>query len=251
MPTADRVVYDDSLAPGWSNWSWNTTVNFNNNSPVYSGSKSIAATLNEAWAGLSLRTDAPVLHTQYYTLTFRVHGGTGSPKQLRLFVREVDTGPMIGQYDFTAPTGAWTTITRTFADFGNPMQVARIDIMDRIGSAQGTFYVDEIRWLANPASLSGLAMTVTIQASNVLTPFLPDMLASNLPAWLGPARFNNATFRARTAASGLKLLRLPGGSWSNSYGWLSCEMGSDQPASSLVARDGRRGRRSRPTSSTS
>lgn len=229
MPTADLVVYGDSLASGWSNWSWNTTVNFNNNSPVYSGSKSIAATLNQAWAGLSLRTDTPVLPTQHYTLTFRVHGVTGSPKQLRLFVREIDTGVMIGQYDFTAPTGTWMTITRTFADFGNPTQVARIDIMDRIGSAQGTFYVDEIRWLASPASLSGPAITVTIQASNVLTPFLADMLASNLPAWLGPARFNNATFRARTAASGLKLLRLPGGSWSNSYGWLSCEMGSNQP----------------------
>ncbi len=229
LPTADLVVYGDSLASGWSNWSWNTTVNFNNNTPVFGGSKSIAATLNQPWAGLSLRTDTPVLPTQHYTLTLRVHGGTGSPKQLRLFVRETDTGAQIGQYDFTAPVGTWMTITRTFADFGNPAQVARIDIMDRSGSAQGAFYVDEIRWLANPASLSGLAMTVTIQASNVLTPFLPDMLGSNLPAWLGPSKFSNATFRARTVASGLKLLRLPGGSWSNSYGWLSCEMGSNQP----------------------
>ncbi|MFN4294471.1 MAG: carbohydrate binding domain-containing protein [Thermoflexales bacterium] len=229
LPTADLVVYGDNLASGWSNWSWYTTVNFNNNSPVFGGSKSIAATLNQAWAGLSLRTDTPVLPTQHYTLTLRVHGGTGAPKQLRLAVRESDTGPMMGQYDFTAPTGTWTTITRTFADFGNPIQVARIDIADRISSTQGTFYVDEIRWLANTPSSSGLAMTVTIQASSVLTPFLPDMLGSNLPAWLGPSKFSNPTFRARTAASGLKLLRLPGGSWSNSYGWLSCEMGSNQP----------------------
>jgi alpha-L-arabinofuranosidase len=40
---------------------------------------------------------------------------------------------------------------------------------------------------------------------------------------------NNPTFRARTKASGLRLLRLPGGSWSNTYGWLSCELGADQP----------------------
>ncbi len=227
MPTADLVVYGDSLASGWSNWSWGASVNFSNNNPVYSGSASIAATITSGWGALSLQTATPVQSWQHYTLTFRVHGGAGSPKQLRLFVRETDTGAQIGQYDFIAPVGTWTTITRTFADFGNPAQVARIDIMDRTGSAQGTFYVDEIRWLANPAS--GLAMTVTIQASNVLTPFLPDMLGSNLPAWLGPSKFSNATFRARTAASGLKLLRLPGGSWSNSYGWLSCEMGSNQP----------------------
>jgi len=35
--------------------------------------------------------------------------------------------------------------------------------------------------------------------------------------------------RARTKASGLRLLRLPGGGWSNTYGWLSCELGADQP----------------------
>jgi len=227
-PTADRVVYADSLASGWSNWSWNTTVNFNNTSPVFGGSKSIAATLNQAWAGLSLRTDTPVLPSQHYTLTLRVHGGVGSPKQLRFYVQENDASGAVGQYDFTVAAGTWMAITRTFADLGDPAQVARITIMDRAGFAQGTFYVDEIRWLSAPSSVS-LAVTVTIQASNVLTPFLPDMLASNLPAWLGPTRFGNATFRARTAASGLTLLRLPGGSWSNSYGWLSCEMGSNQP----------------------
>ena len=45
---------------------------------------------------------------------------------------------------------------------------------------------------------------------------------SNTPAWLSD-RYSNATFRARTKFSGVGLVRIPGGSWSDMYGWLSCE----------------------------
>jgi alpha-N-arabinofuranosidase len=55
------------------------------------------------------------------------------------------------------------------------------------------------------------------------------MLGSNLPAWLENWRLISSTFQAHTKAAGLRLLRLPGGSWSNRYGWLSCELGADQP----------------------
>jgi alpha-L-arabinofuranosidase len=54
------------------------------------------------------------------------------------------------------------------------------------------------------------------------------MLGSNLPAWLKKPVFENEIFRARIVASGIRLLRIPGGSWADEYGWLSCEMGADQ-----------------------
>ncbi len=57
----------------------------------------------------------------------------------------------------------------------------------------------------------------------------PRMFGSNLPAWLGRQVFENPIFRTRVAASGLRLLRIPGGSWGDSYGWLSCELGQDVP----------------------
>lgn len=69
---------------------------------------------------------------------------------------------------------------------------------------------------------------IRINASGMPIAVDPRMLGSNLPAWLGASRFADATFRARTIASGVTVLRMPGGSWSNTYGWLSCEMGSNQ-----------------------
>lgn len=53
------------------------------------------------------------------------------------------------------------------------------------------------------------------------------VLGTNLPAWLGAGRGEDATFIARTIAAGVTLVRIPGGSWSNGYNWLACETGVD------------------------
>jgi len=221
-------IYSDALASGWSDWSWSTSRNFFNTSPTYNGSaRSIAVTYTSAWGGLSLRYDSPIDASLYQAIVFWVHGGTGSAKQLRVYIQESDSGSDSSAHNFTAPAGTWTLITATMAALGNPSQIKRINIQNTGGSAPSTVYIDDLRLLAAPPP-AGFPATIHIQAGSVVTPFSPYLLSSNLPTWLGPLRLSNATFRARTAASGLKLLRLPGGSWSNSYGWLSCERGYNQ-----------------------
>lgn len=71
--------------------------------------------------------------------------------------------------------------------------------------------------------------TIEIDAADLGKTFSPLMLGSNLPAWLKVTTFENAQFRRRVAASGVTLLRIPGGSWADEYGWLSCEKGRDMP----------------------
>ena len=51
------------------------------------------------------------------------------------------------------------------------------------------------------------------------------LLGTNVPAWLLPELVADQQFRDLTVASGTSLLRLPGGSWSNHYDWLGCELG--------------------------
>jgi len=74
-----------------------------------------------------------------------------------------------------------------------------------------------------------IAATVEVDAAAEGTSFSPLMLGSNLPAWLKRTTFEDEQFRQRVAASGITLLRIPGGGWGDEYGWLSCEMGQDQP----------------------
>ena len=79
---------------------------------------------------------------------------------------------------------------------------------------------------ATPAPLEA---TLHIEARAEGQSFSPLMLGSNLPNWLSKAQFESEQFRRRVAASGLTLLRIPGGSFSDEYGWLSCELGYDVP----------------------
>lgn len=50
------------------------------------------------------------------------------------------------------------------------------------------------------------------------------VLGTNLPAWVGPTTLANPSFQAAAVHSGTTLVRMPGGSWSNAYDWLGCEV---------------------------
>lgn len=76
---------------------------------------------------------------------------------------------------------------------------------------------------ANSSSLAATNATITIHTTGTKTAINSRVLGTNLPAWINPSRFENATFRARTRALGTGFIRMPGGSWSNSYDWLACE----------------------------
>ncbi|MEZ4862362.1 MAG: hypothetical protein R3C14_13685 [Caldilineaceae bacterium] len=70
--------------------------------------------------------------------------------------------------------------------------------------------------------------TIQINADGAAIPIDSRIFGANLPSWLNPNNLADATFRARTVATGITVLRMPGGSWGNTYGWLSCELGQNQ-----------------------
>lgn len=50
------------------------------------------------------------------------------------------------------------------------------------------------------------------------------LFGTNVPAWILPETMADADFRDEIVASGTTVLRMPGGSWSNDYDWLGCEL---------------------------
>jgi len=48
LPVADLALSADALASGWEDWSWDSTVIFDNAAPTLSGVCSIAVTFNAA-----------------------------------------------------------------------------------------------------------------------------------------------------------------------------------------------------------
>lgn len=226
--STDLPVYGDALATNWQNWSWNSNVNFSQATPTHSGSAAIGVSYTAGWAGLSLRAPSPLDASLYQAISFWVHGGSSGTRALTFFSQQSDSGGNSPQVNIDAPAGVWTQFTINLSALGNPGAIARLNWQERTGSPQPAFAVDDIVLVAAPPD-AGVSGTIRVNTVGAATAIDPRLLGSNLPAWLNPTNLANTTFRARTVASGVTVLRMPGGSWSNAYGWLSCELGANQP----------------------
>src|SRR5262249_18008505 len=87
-------------------------------------------------------------------------------------------------------------------------------------------YLDDLRLVGSggpPANAN-----ITINAAGTTIAFSPQrMLGTNTAVWLHPSGLASAKLIDRTRALGNGLLRIPGGAYSQEYGGLSCEMGSN------------------------
>ncbi len=145
-PQATEIIYDDVLGPGWENWSWDTTVDFANASPVKNGFNSMAVTYHAAWAGLYLHTNTNLNPADYTTLQFWLYGSTGSPNDIKIQLYDENWNEAGDPVNITSTPGAWTLFDIPLADFNFPAgsQISGIVWQERSGAAQPTFYMDDV-----------------------------------------------------------------------------------------------------------
>ncbi len=142
--TQPTVVYGDSLTPGWSNGSWNTTTNATSTSPVATGSLAFSANFTAAWSGVRFDTQTPVDMTKVKGVSFWLHGGpSGINAMLNL---ETATGVTSRYTRVTAPANTWVQVRVTAEQLQAPSQVQRIIVKDDTGSAQGQFSLDQLQF---------------------------------------------------------------------------------------------------------
>jgi hypothetical protein len=146
-PATPRDIYADTLAPGWSDWSW-ATVNLQVTSPVHSGTYSIGVNAG-AWEGLYLH-HAGVLTSGFTWLRFFVHGGSAGGQLVQVYVERASggSGPTVALPPLAANT--WTELRVPLADLGAAdTTITGIVWQDRSGGTQPAFYVDDITLAAN------------------------------------------------------------------------------------------------------
>lgn len=172
----DQAIYTDSLQNSWEAWGW-TQINYNNTSPVRSGSKSISVTItNNTYQAIYLHHAA--FDTGGFTnLTFWIHGGTSGGQRLQVQALLGNTAqPAVALPNLTA--NSWEQITLSLASLGvaNQPNFTGFWIQDRIGAAQPTFYLDDITLVANtssPPTNAPLAITVNaLQNRRPISPFI-------------------------------------------------------------------------------
>jgi len=158
IAVADLPIYTDTLASGWQDWSWGAAINSANSSPIHGGVSSIAVAL-DGWGALQFGTNSPVNLAGYDMLNFWVHGGTGGSKHIDVVVNS-----NTNHYTVVAPANTWTDVSVPLSAVGNPAVISTIWWMDNTGSAQTTFYIDDISLHAAtgppPPPAAGPALTI-------------------------------------------------------------------------------------------
>jgi hypothetical protein len=178
LAQTNQQIYTDSLQNSWYNWSWGSTINFANTSPVHSGSSSISITITNGYAALYLE-HVDFNSTPYTNLTFWVHGGSngGQPLAVRATLGGTVTTNLC---KFSPTAGTWQQITVTLSSLGVASQptLDGIWIQSQSASALSTFYVDDMTLLTNgapPAPPATNSVTITVDAQLNRHPISPQI----------------------------------------------------------------------------
>lgn len=173
-----QQVYADALAPGWQNWSWDTTVNFAatlsdgtvSNGAVADGTApAIAVTYHAAWAALRLHQDELIATQTADLLRFRLHGGPTGGQKIRVLLADAANTLLEQGVTVTAVANSWTQVEIPMTELGNVAQLSGIVWQETTGAAQPTFYLDDIALVdislpptATPVPIAGPALTVDV-----------------------------------------------------------------------------------------
>lgn len=173
--SSNLVIFDDQLASNFSNWSWGSSVNLSNSSPVYSGSKSITFTPS-AWGGFYVHTDTTIDLTQYASFQFAMQSSDSDKNFTLIFYdtnnQQAKTLPLSQFSPFTQ--NGWNIYTIPTSSL--PSSIKGFALQETSGNAGPTTYLDAMQLIASqPAQQT----TTTLQANQIFT----DSLAQGWTNW--------------------------------------------------------------------
>ena len=137
------VVFDESLAAGYGDWSWSgATIDLAATEQASTGTISIGADLAPHRA-LSLGRSVPAVAPVDGQLSFAVHGGANQTVSLRVAAMDATfaTGPTV---PIEVPGGQWTTFSIPLADLGSPSAIAGFWWQEAAGADPAVVFVDDI-----------------------------------------------------------------------------------------------------------
>ena len=206
------VIYTDGLANNFDDWSY-TTRNFANIIPVHGGTKSISVSPAGAYEAISFHHAD--FNTSYYTnFSFWVHGGTSGGQLLQVYAELSG----VGQPAYTLPVAltanTWQQFTIPLSTLGvaDKPNCSRINIQVRPGPL-GTFYVDDVQFGAKPVGVLNINATQAVRSVD------SRWFGVNLAMWDND--FDTPQSVSLLNEMGTRIVRLPGGSLSDEYHWMS------------------------------
>ncbi len=176
VPGISLPIFTDALATLWENWSWGTSANFGNLTPIQSGTRSMAVTYTSGWGGLSLRPPVAINNTSgvYTAIRFWAHGGNAT-RTVRIYTHPDNSTATSTIYNFSIAPNTWQQIVVPLLALGNPGIIARITLQESSGSSQSVFYIDELVLISTASSVptatpTTIALTLTATLAPLSTP---------------------------------------------------------------------------------
>ena len=209
------AIYTDGLTNGWSDGSYNITLNYANPAPVHSGSYSISGTITAAYGGIQLN-HAKMANTNFSSISFWLNGGASGGQRLQMYAN-LSTGTQTARYALNAPiANTWQQYTVPFSALGaaNVTNLTAFAIQDAAGSGEATFYLDDIQLVS---SVVPALIHVGINAASPLRTADARWSGVNTAMWDG--NYDTPQTVSLLSEMGTTLLRGPGGSLSDQYHW--------------------------------
>ena len=214
------MIYSNALVNGWVNYSYGTTLNFANTSPVYTGCvDSISAAITGAYDGIQLY-HAPMMDTAYTSIGFLLNGGASGGQNLKMY-GNLGTGPT-GQGDYYNLS---TPLANTWQQYWVPLSALGVAdvtnfsgfaIQDSAGTSEPTFYLDNIQL----SSYAAPPLTpLTVNASQPIRTADARWFGLNTAVW--DSYLDTSDTVTLLTNMGMQALRYPGGSDSDNFHWIS------------------------------
>ncbi|MEM9413667.1 MAG: hypothetical protein AAGA30_21345, partial [Planctomycetota bacterium] len=163
-----QQIYTDSLQGGFQNWSWGTTVDLQNSSPVFSGSSSVAVTHNGGFTGMYFGMNDSFTVQTTDEIRFQIHGGVGG-QTVAVFAVNADNY-FIDAGILNLQGSAWNEVIINIDEIGDPYQLSGFVLMGYVDSAQPTYYVDQIEvgeFEADPEPKTQQGPTIVVDQTTV------------------------------------------------------------------------------------
>ncbi|MGA2748664.1 MAG: glycoside hydrolase family 44 protein [Verrucomicrobiota bacterium] len=150
----NMIIYSNALQNGWANWSWSSTINFANTSPVRTGDSDSISVSSEGYGAIYLNVSAvtEIDSSLFTNLTFWANGGSSGGQYLTV-VGTLDSSGQ-GETVVVGPlaSNAWKQFTVSLASLGvaDETDFDGFWFQNNTGNTIPTYYIDDIVLVAGP-----------------------------------------------------------------------------------------------------
>ena len=218
----DLIIFDDKLnTDAWQNWSWATTLDWNNTSPVHSGTRSVAVQLGQ-YTAVALHGTPPIGADAYPNFIFWVNGGAqgGQTLTVQATINMPGSIPLDGVCEHTnvlqtatvtvgpLPANTWQQQIVPLGALGitGAQKLGDIWIWNTTDANQATFYLDDLRMAATTSAPPATVANITVDAAAGRHPIDPRIY--------GTANASLAQLTGLNAS-----IQRQGGDLSSTYNW--------------------------------